>query len=231
MGEVFSLVKVKGVNISDLKSLTYAKWCITEFCKQIAGYPLWSLLYCDKIKEKESCRKAINDLINLFNQETYPLPKVKELLKEIKNDQIDLYSLLSNKSNYEDGFRNFIHSIQDVEIKEEWFAELEEDLSYMQSEIAFRREEDVKSRVMSFYINKIKQPQQPLQQVTDKDYCTVDIPVSPQPIRIPAEDQIRKAKNLIKEQSMPSVLWQKVMLDMIETYPEVSQFVIDYLGK
>ena len=118
--------------MSDLKSLTYAKWCITEFCKQVARYPLWSLLYCDKIKEKENCKKAISDLISLFNQDSYSLPKIKELLKEIKNDQIDLYVLLTNNQNYKNGFNNFIHSIEEVELKEEWLDELEEDLSHMQ---------------------------------------------------------------------------------------------------
>ena len=103
----------------ELKSLTYAKWCITEFCKQVARYPLWSLLYCDKIKEKENCKKAISDLISLFNQDSYSLPKIKELLKEIKNDQIDLYVLLTNNQNYKNGFNNFIHGIEDVELKEE----------------------------------------------------------------------------------------------------------------
>lgn len=231
LGEVFNLSIVRGVSMSDLKSLTYAKWCITEFCKQVARYPLWSLLYCDKIKEKENCKKAISDLISLFNQDSYSLPKIKELLKEIKNDQIDLYVLLTNNQNYKNGFNNFIHSIEEVELKDEWLEELEEDLSHMQSEIAFRREEDVKSRVMSFYINKIKTPAQPVHPPVDPfDPNQHVVPVTPVYVPAPAQDQIRKAKNLVKEQTMPSMMWQKVVLDMIESHPEVSQFVIDYLG-
>lgn len=231
LGEVFNLSIVRGVSMSDLKSLTYAKWCITEFCKQVAKYPLWSLLYCDKIKEKENCMKAISDLISLFNQDSYSLSKIKELLKEIKNDQIDLYVLLTNNQNYKNGFNNFIHSIEEVELKDEWLEELEEDLSHMQSEIAFRREEDVKSRVMSFYINKIKTPKQPIYPTVDPfDPNQPVAPVAPVYSSAPAQDQIRKAKNLVKEQTMPSMMWQKVVLDMIESHPEVSQFVIDYLG-
>ena len=231
LGEVFNLSIVRGVSMSDLKSLTYAKWCITEFCKQVAKYPLWSLLYCDKIKEQENCKKAISDLISLFNQDSYSLPKIKELFKEIKNDQIDLYKLLSVNSNYKNGFNNFIHSIEEVELKEEWLDELEEDLSHMQSEIAFRREEDVKSRVMSFYINKIKTPAQPVYPTVEPfDPNQPVVPVAPVYAPAPAQDQIRKAKNLVKEQTMPSMMWQKVVLDMIESHPEVSQFVIDYLG-
>lgn len=232
LGEVFNLSGVRGVSVSDLKSLTYAKWCITEFCKQIAKYPLWTLLYCDKIKEKENCKKAINNLISLFNQDSYSLPKIKELLKEIKNEQIDLYVLLTNNSNYKNGFNNYIHSIQGVELKEEWIDELDEDLSHMQSEIAFRREEDVKSCVMSFYINKIKTPTQP---IPSNIRSSEEPGISANPgiqIVVPTldENQIKKAKNLVKEQTMPSMMWQKVVLDMIESHPEVSQFVIEYLG-
>ena len=99
----------------------------------------------------------------------------------------------------------------------------------MQSEIAFRREEDVKSRVMSFYINKIKTPAHP--ESPPVDPFDPDQPVVPvTPVFVPAQDQIRKAKNLVREQTMPSMMWQKVVLDMIESHPEVSQFVIDYLG-
>lgn len=237
LGDVFNLKDLRGVNKDDLKSLTYAKWCITEFCKQVAKYPLWSMLYCDKIKEKENCKKAIINLISLFNQDSYSLPKIKEVLKGIKNDQIDLYILLTNEQNYKSGFNNFIHSIEEVELKDEWLEELEEDLSHMQSEIAFRMEEEVKSRVMSFYINKIKTPT-PLVNPTDPsnpNYPLTPTPpvyqsMMPESIPVPANDQIRKAKNLVKEQTMPSMMWQKVMLDMIESHPEVSQFVIDYLG-
>lgn len=229
LGSIFDLSSVRGVSTDDLKSLNYAKWCITEFCKQVANYPLWSLLYCDKIQEKENCKKAISDLISLFHQDSYPLPKIKELLKEIKNDQIDLYGLSTNKQNYKNGFNNFIHSIEGVELKDEWLEELEEDLSHMQSEIAFRREEDVKSRVMSFYINKIK----PTASVPVIAPINPNPPVTPESLvypQMPAQDQIRRAKNLVKEQTMPSMMWQKVVLDMIESHPEVSQFVIDYLG-
>lgn len=236
LGDVFNLSSVRGVSMSDLKSLTYAKWCITEFCKQVAKYPLWSLLYCDKIKEKDNCKKAISNLISLFNQDSYSLPKIKEVLKEIKNDRIDLYKLLTNNQNYREGFNNFIHGIEDVELKDEWLEELEEDLSHMQSEIAFRREEDVKSRVMSFYINKIKTPTIAYPTVAPSDPNLPLTPVPPvypsmpKPMPVPADAQIRKAKNLVKEQIMPSMMWQKVLLDMIESHPEVSQYVIDYLG-
>lgn len=228
LGELFKLSSVKGVSMTDLKSLAYAKWSITEFCKQIAKYPLWSLLYCEAIKSKPNCKKAVSDLISLFNQDSHQLSKIKELYDEIKADQVDLFAILTIPSNYREGFTNFIKGIKDVVLKPEWWNELEEELSHLQSEIAFRQEGDVKSCVMSFYINKIKlvSPVTPIDPINPVD------PVNPVSLITshPAPDDIKRAKNLVKEQSMPNVLWQKVVLDMIEKHPEISQFLINYLG-
>lgn len=228
LGEVFNLSIVKGVSMSDLKSLTYAKWCITEFCKQIAKYPLWSLLYCEEIKVKPNCMKAISDLINLFNQDSYQLAKIKELYREIKNDQIDLYKLLAKANNYHEGFVNFINNIKEVELQSEWWDELEEELSHLQSEIAFRREEDVKSCVMSFYINKIKQPVPPLPNPSSGSEPT-PIP-QPAPLPEPAPDEIKEAKRFVKESNMPTSMWKMFVLEIIDEHPEISKFVKDYLG-
>lgn len=232
LGEVFSLRDVSGVNISDLKSLRYANWAITEFCKQIAKYPLWSLLYCSAIKEKPDCEKALNDLIYLFSQDSYALSKIKELYNEIKGEQIDLYKLLAKRSNYREGFINFINSINNVDIKEEWWDELEEELSHLPSEIAFRKREDVKDCVNSFYIQKIKeQTQQPVYPQPTDDNPVLPVVSEPLvPMAKAAPDTIRQAKNCVKSQTMPSMMWQKVVLDLIEKHPEVSEFIIEYLG-
>lgn len=233
LGEVFCLQDVKGVNMADLKSLRYANWAITEFCKQIAKYPLWSLLYCSAIKEKPECEKALNDLIYLFSQDSYTLQKIKELYNEIKGEQIDLYKLLAKQSNYREGFVNFINSINNVDIKEEWWDELEEELSHLQSEIAFRKREDVKDCVNAFYIQKIKKESRPSEvkpQISNG--ITVPDMVAEPSVNVvkAAPDIIKQAKNCVKSQTMPSMMWQKVVLDLIEEHPEVSEFLIKYLG-
>lgn len=233
LGEVFYLQDVKGVNIADLKSLRYANWAITEFCKQIAKYPLWSLLYCSAIKEKPECEKALNDLIYLFSQDSYTLQKIKELYNEIKGEQIDLYKLLAKQSNYREGFVNFINSINNVDIKEEWWDELEEELSHLQSEIAFRKREDVKDCVNAFYIQKIKEESRPseVKPQISNGITVPDIVAEPSVNVVKAApDTIKQAKNCVKSQTMPSMMWQKVVLDLIEEHPEVSEFLIKYLG-
>lgn len=233
LGEVFCLQDVKGVNMADLKSLRYANWAITEFCKQIAKYPLWSLLYCSAIKEKTECEKALNDLIYLFSQDSYTLQKIKELYNEIKGEQIDLYKLLAKQSNYREGFVNFINSINNVDIKEEWWDELEEELSHLQSEIAFRKREDVKDCVNAFYIQKIKEESRPseVKPQIPNGITVPDIVAEPSIAVVKAApDTIKLAKNCVKSQTMPSMMWQKVVLDLIEEHPEVSEFLIKYLG-
>ena len=245
LGEVFNLSIVKGVSMSDLKSLNYAKWCITEFCKQIAKYPLWSLLHCKAIKEKPACEKTIKDLITLFNQDNYQLSKIKELLHGIKNNSIELYILLSNPTNYSEGFKTFINEMKDVELQEEWWDELEEELSHLQSEIAFRREEDVKSCVFAFYINKIKKlsaPSVPDVKNNDGHENTDNIGVGyvaegtneyrPTITAMPktSDEDIKKAKSLVKESNMPTSMWKMFVLEVLEEHPEISKFIAGYLG-
>ena len=229
LGEVFNLQEVKGVNMLDMRSLRYANWAITEFCKQVAKYPLWSLLYCSAIKENPGHEKVLNDLIYLFSQDSYTLAKIKELYNEIKGEQIDLYKLVSKESNYHEGFVNFIDSINDVDIKEDWWPELEEELSHLQSEIAFRKREDVKDCVNSFYIRKIKELNRPVCEQT-VPYSMPDYVSEPPVVMTAAPDTIKQAKNCVKSQTMPSMMWQKVVLDLIEEHPEVSEFLIKYLG-
>lgn len=228
LGEVFSLSTVAGVSMNDLKSLNYARWGITEFCKQKAKYPLWSLLYCKNISVTNT--KIINDMISLFNADSYPIPKIKELLHEMKQGgQVDLYKLLTKSANYYEGFRAFIEDIDNVDIQDSWWEELEEELSHLQSEIAFRREEDVKSAVLNFYIRKIKTPEVSVTTVNeDEEEPAKRASV----VTVPKVDDttVKNARSLVKEANMPNMLWQKVVLDLLEDHPEVSEFFVNYLG-
>ena len=185
---------------------------------------MWSLLYCSKINEKEACAEVIKDLINLFNQDSYSLDKIKSLYHEIKEvGQVDLYKLCTNASNYEDGYRNFINNIEDFKI--EWWDELQEELSHLQSEIAFRKEDDVEKCVLHLIVNKNKKPEP----IPSSGGMAVEPESATPPVQAKPDD-IKKAKTLVREQTMPSMMWQKVVLDLIEEHPEVSQFLISYLG-
>lgn len=103
----------------------------------------------------------------------------------------------------------------------------------MQSEIAFRKREDVKDCVNAFYIQKIEEQNKP-SEVKSKILNNITVPdiVSEPPVTVvkAAPDTIKQAKNCVKSQIMPSMMWQKVVLDLIDEHPEVSEFLIKYLG-
>ena len=140
---------------------------------------------------------------------------------------------MAKQSNYREGFVNFINSINNVDIKEEWWDELEEELSHLQSEIAFRKREDVKDCVNAFYIQKIKEESRPseVKHQISNGITVPDMVAEPSVTVVKAApDTIKQAKNCVKSQTMPSMMWQKVVLDLIEEHPEVSEFLIKYLG-
>lgn len=235
LGEVFNLSSVPGVSMADLKSLNYAKWSIGEYCKQVAKFPLWSLLHCSQIDGQPACRKIVEELIALFNAESYALPKVKELFKEMRPEQIPLYRLLTNVDNYREGFMTFLHNIADVEIEDDWWEELEDELSHLQSEVAFRKEVDVEKCVYQFSVRKLKEKEKPSTPSGENQPETVSEPTGAYtpavpPATKPSDDEIRTARNLVRSQTMPGTLWQKVVLDMLEEHPEVSKFLVKYLG-
>lgn len=228
---IFDLKKVQGVNEADIKSLAGAKWGIQEFCKLNAKQPLWTLKYCNKIKEAQ--KEPLERLIALFEMETPTLDKIKALVPLIEKNQIDLHDLFIRTDNYKEGFTAFLESIDDVEIKPEWLDELAIHLSYLPSEIAFWKESDVRSQVLSFYVRKTKlvAPATPVEPTTPVDptnsTTTTNPPVAPVQVD---EAIVDKAKGCIHKAVMPNMFWQKVMLDLLEEHPEVAQFITENLN-
>ena len=80
---------------------------------------------------------------------------------------------------------------------------------------------------MSFYINKIKKPT-PAPPVPGPQPASITAPVQTAPE--PPADDIKEAKSLVKESSMPTSMWKMFVLEIIEEHPETSTFIKDYLG-
>ena len=225
---IFDLRKVQGVNDADIKSLAGAKWGIQEFCKLNAKQPLWTLKYCHKIQEGQ--RDPLERLIALFEMETPTLDKIKALVPMIEKNQIDLHDLFIKVDNYTEGFSVFLESIEDVEIQPEWMDELAIQLSYLPSEIAFWKESDVRSQVLSFYVRKTK-PVTPTPPIPTPPDPTIPGPVNPPVTPVPVDNGlVDQAKGCIHKAVMPNMFWQKVMLDLLEEHPEVAKFITENLN-
>ena len=236
--DVFQLQFIK--DIPEVKSLSNVRWGINEFCMQKSKYPLWVLTYCNNINENRSA--IIKLLIEVLEADQNPdIAKIKNLYRLVNGEKMDIAQLVSNPNNYESGFLNFINSMKTVKIQRDWWNELIEEISHLQSEVAFRKESDVRECVLNFYIAKVdaqkpSQPAKPALPDTLGNTTSVnpgDAPVSPapKPVGKPVDqDVVKKAKNLVKEANMPGVLWQKVVLDIIEANPEVAKFITNYLS-
>lgn len=236
--EVFQLQFIK--DIPEVKSLSNVRWGINEFCMQKSKYPLWVLTYCDNINENRS--SIIKLLIEVLEADQNPdITKIKNLYRQINSEKVDIAQLVSIANNYENGFVNFINSMKTVKIKKEWWSELIEEISHLQSEVAFRKESDVRECVYAFYNMKRDEENptpkpQPATTPTAGGLSTGSgtgsfaIPAPEPPRKQVNPDSIKKAKNLVKETNMPGVLWQKVVLDIIDANPEVADFISNYLS-
>ena len=234
--EVFQLQFIK--DIPEVKSLSNVRWGINEFCKQKSKYPLWVLTYCESINENLSV--IIKQLIEVLEADQNPdLAKIQNLYHQVSGEKVDIAQLVSNPLNYENGFYNFINSMKTVKIQKEWWNELVEEISHLQSEVAFRKESDVRECVYAFYNTK-RDEQNPSPTPKPTNPSIPPVAPTPTPPAIPtptnsvkktiSPESIKKAKNLVKEANMPGVLWQKVVLDIIDNNPEVAEFISNYLS-
>ena len=148
----------------------------------------------------------------------------------IEKNQIDLHDLFIKVDNYTEGFSVFLESIEDVEIQPEWMDELAIQLSYLPSEIAFWKESDVRSQVLSFYVRKTK-PVTPTPPIPTPPDPTIPGPVNPPVTPVPVDNGlVDQAKGCIHKAVMPNMFWQKVMLDLLEEHPEVAKFITENLN-
>jgi hypothetical protein len=212
--DLFDLVKVNGVNVKDIKSLMNAKWGIEEFCKKVSKYPLWTLLY--KPGLTEDLKKAINNIVEIFGNDSPSVDKIKSLYKSLDSNRVELNALLTKASNYETGFIAFVESIDDVTIKKEWWNDMMDSVNTLQSEIAFRKESDVKDKIKSFFIRKIKGN-------TTPGYALPNKPINV--VKEKPVDLIHQARKKVQMTNMPNKMWQNVLLELIDKFPDAAEYI------
>jgi hypothetical protein len=215
---LFDLAKVEGVNVKDIKSLTNAKWGIEEFCKKESKYPLWTLLYKPGITN--DLKQAVTSIIEIFGNDSPSVDKIKTLFRNIDSNRVELNALLTKPSNYETGFIAFVEGIEDVSIKKEWWNDMMDAVNTLQSEIAFRQESDVKDKIKSFYIRKIRVGVAPIPYKAENK----TIPPAAKEQYNP-EVFVKQAKQKVQQTNMPNKMWQNVLLDLIDKLPEAAEYI------
>lgn len=216
--DLFDLVKVPGINVKEIKSLENAKWAVQEYCKTKTMQPLWTLLHVPSIPKDQ--KDAIKDLIYTFEQENPSVEKIKSVYKKLKLDNVPLNIILTNMANYQTGFRAFVNSIEEAPIKPEWWNEMLEAIDTLPSEIAFRKESDVRQKIVAFYIKKTTKP--PVVPTPGPGPDT-----HPLPPATPPSSRLSEAKDKIKSINMPNMFWQKLALDLLNDHPELADYFAD----
>lgn len=218
--ELFDLMKIPGINVKDIKSLENAKWAVQEYCKTKTMQPLWTLLHVPSIPQEQ--KDAIRELIYIFEQENPSVEKIKSVYKKLKLDHVPLNIILTNTANYQSGFIAFVNSIEEAPIKHEWWEEMLEAIDTLPSEIAFRKETDVRQKIVAFYIKKTTKPP-----VIPSNPTLKAAPPDPEPPETPVSSRISEAKDKIKSINMPNMFWQKLALDILDNHPELADYFAD----
>jgi hypothetical protein len=99
-----------------------------------------------------------------------------------------------------------------------------EEVNTLPSEIAFRKEADVRQKIVSFYIRKIKPTPVPPGPGPNP------VPPTPPEPPMPPTNYVKDAKDKVKVTNMPNMMWQKVILELIDEYPNVAEFIDKYLS-
>lgn len=231
--DIFQLGSIR--DIPEIKSLDNLRWGINQFCIQKSKFPLWAITYTEHTSDALS--EIVTDMMEVLQSDQNPsIAKIKELYGKLSKEKVDLALLVANPSNFEDGFRNFVRQIDGVSIEPEWWDGLMEEINHLQSEVAYRKESDVRDCVYKFYIAKTRPvPQTPqpagAYPVTDANPPETGKPTSATPVKQNSpSDSVKRAKDIVKATSMPGTLWQRVVLDIIDGHPEVADFIFNYLS-
>lgn len=213
--DLFDLPNTLKIKASEIKSLGNARWYIQEFCKKVSKQPLWTLTYLPE--PDDALKGAIKDLVTLLSLDNPSVEKIKSTYRTLKLKQQELNAILRDANNYERGFNYFVDSIDGVEIKKEWWNDMIAAVNQLPSEIAFRKEGDVKEAIYKFYVSKLK----------DKPKTPGDDPLTPPTPPEPKSTQadvVKEAKEKIMQINMPNMMWRKVALELLAEYPEVANY-------
>jgi hypothetical protein len=213
---LFELTKVPGM--PELTSIKNVRWGIIKFCDKKPQRPFWSLKYAEL---DAVAARAIAGIAELIEREETPQDIVETLLAILKESEFDIVEVIRKTDVYESGFTNFVKNIEDVQLKDEWIAELNEFLTgALQADAGLWKEQDVKDKVKSFYIKKIAPPptQPPPNPQPEQEASSVEKSPPTERIAI-VRAKIKSADNMDKMRTTLELVLEKcpATADVIES--------------
>lgn len=162
----FKLDRLPGY--SDVSSLTDARWAMTHEYSASVGYPLWSLKYVPECSDEN--RELIDGIIKVItDSESVKNPQLMSKVAEGLKNNIDLGNLLLESSNnFETGFKNYVMTLEYINMTEPEFAEAKQFLEgHLEGTIGLWTERGVEDTLKNW---RLAQQQQRLREENGKRY-------------------------------------------------------------
>ncbi|MGJ7027927.1 MULTISPECIES: hypothetical protein [Methanothermobacter] len=219
-------------NFKGLESLNDTKWEIKKWVDK-EEFPLWLFKYTTRANEKTSQKfKKIFEFTKMNDNEINP-EKLKELLNEITDYEIDLKSIIiqETKNKPETWKKAFCNWAATLNIEKETISEKSNEiLTYlkknMQESISHWDEKETESKFKDWIINHtpstphepvlIKNPKETRNQI-DKD------------IEGSGNEETEKLKNKIKKSDREKL--EKILIKLIEDNPYITEEIRRLMGR
>ncbi|MGE9929523.1 hypothetical protein ACQRBO_08860 [Segatella copri] len=162
----FKLDRLPGY--SDVSSLTDARWAMTHEYSASVGYPLWSLKYVPECSDEN--RELIDGIIKVItDSESVKNPQLMSKVAEGLKNNIDLGNLLlESANNFETGFKNYVMTLEYINMTEPEFAEAKQFLEgHLEGTIGLWTERGVEDTLKNW---RLAQQQQRLREENKKRY-------------------------------------------------------------
>lgn len=162
----FKLDRLPGY--SDVSSLTDARWAMTHEYSASVGYPLWSLKYVSECSDEN--RELIDGIIKVItDSESVKNPQLMSKVAEGLKNNIDLGNLLlESANNFETGFKNYVMTLEYINMTEPEFAEAKQFLEgHLEGTIGLWTERGVEDTLKNW---RLAQQQQRLREENKKRY-------------------------------------------------------------
>lgn len=153
---------------SDVSSLTDARWAMTHEYSASVGYPLWSLKYVPECSDEN--RELIDGIIKVItDSESVKNPQLMSKVAEGLKNNIDLGNLLlESANNFETGFKNYVMTLEYINMTEPEFAEAKQFLEgHLEGTIGLWTERGVEDTLKNW---RLAQQQQRLREENKKRY-------------------------------------------------------------
>ena len=141
---------------SDISSLTDARWAMTHEYSASVGYPLWSLKYVADCSE--NVQKLIDGIVKVISDtESVKNPQLMTMVSEgLKATNTDLGNLLlKSANNFEKGFKNYVKSIEIVNLQDGEFDDAMNFLKgHLEGTVGLWTEEKVKDTLKDWRLSQ-----------------------------------------------------------------------------